>query len=156
MFDALEVLGDPVDERTAIASELVGAHVAERRREPVRTRPAWGSQGRRARHHVQRLVLTVVLGHRRASIMAARQVAPDGGQAEERPQDSRKRRGGQKRWLVVAVPSGRCSGPGCRLRAVRGRRHALILRAALPYLMPTLFADDRESCRDAGSTEMTP
>ena len=37
LFDTLEVVGDPVDEGTAVVAEPFGAHVAERRSNPIRT-----------------------------------------------------------------------------------------------------------------------
>ena len=42
LFDALEVVGDPVDDGTAVVPELFGAHVAERRRNPIRDRHVRG------------------------------------------------------------------------------------------------------------------
>ncbi len=36
LFDALKVVQDPINDGMAVAPDLVGAHVAERRGEPVR------------------------------------------------------------------------------------------------------------------------
>ena len=99
LFDALEVIGDPIDDGTAVASELLGAHVAEWGREPVRGRHAWSPNCRRTRRHAQRLFVKFVLGHHRASIMAAGGPRRTAGRQKNVSRVAEKR-GGQKRSLV--------------------------------------------------------
>src|SRR4051812_8993060 len=48
-FDVLEVVGDPVNNRSAMASEIVSTHVTERRCEPVRVSHAMELVARRTR-----------------------------------------------------------------------------------------------------------